>query len=695
MSTPRIPFLHLTRLARVQNTIPTLRPKHLTRLPRQHQPCQRFSAPAHKLQPAVDSHQRFRRGIAVAAGALTLVVAWYYARQRPAYSQQANGDPLGLFSSLVHRRSIKSDSESTYDTDLQEFLEDLKDGDAGSVLADGKVGRKRKKGRRKAGVGKEEETNALLSAMQAFFNDLRGEVVGVTFKDGEIRVKRGHVKPKGKNKHHTSSLKHEPHLPILPLPARTFTRTDVSHHTTKQTGIWIIHNNGVYDITSFVDIHPGGERIFMAAGKSIDPFWSVFTIHHSPETYDILEQYRIGDLTPDDDPALAEEMHKKEVEALGQLFANDPKRDPSLIVRSAQPCNAETPKPELSAHFVTPNYKFYVRNHLPVPHVDEEDFALEVEGPGITDGFRLSLEDLKSRFRRTDVMVTMQCAGNRRKDMKDQQPKPVKGLGWEEGAIGNAVWGGVLLRDILASAGYPVNDLGRMAEDGVEHVVFDAMDGYGASIPARTAMDPLREVLVAYEMNGEPLPPDHGAPLRVVVGGTVAARSVKWVNKITLSEEESYSHWQRKDYKGFSPSATQETSDYEKAESIQDTPVQSAILEVNPEDGKLHLKGYAYSGAGRAIIRVDVSADGGKTWSDAELHHPPQEHHKQWAWTQWETTLAVPKDVAATEVVCKAVDADYNTQPESISTVYNVRGVLNTAWHRVRMHFGGDGKEEV
>ena len=108
--------------------------------------------------------------------------------------------------------------------------------------------------------------------------------------------------------------------------------------------------------------------------------------------------------------------------------------------------------------------------------------------------------------------------------------------------------------------------------------------GYGASIPVKKATDPNGDVLLAYEMNGETLPLDHGFPVRVVVPGHVAARSVKWLDRIVLSDDESYSHWQRQDYKGFSPSATLETSDYSSAQSIQELPVQSVIL--SPKNGQ-------------------------------------------------------------------------------------------------------------
>jgi sulfite oxidase len=178
---------------------------------------------------------------------------------------------------------------------------------------------------------------------------------------------------------------------------------------------------------------------------------------------------------------------------------------------------------------------------------------------------------------------------------------------------------------------------------------------------------------------------------------------VKWLDRIVLSDEESDSHWQRQDYKGFSPSATLETSNYSLAQSIQELPVQSAIL--TPKNGekalridrngqtgilvkgifKQHLhEGYAWSGGGRGINRVDVSSDGGKTWIDAKLVQNESNWGKQWAWTKWEAFVPIYNFEDA-EIICKAVDSSYQSQPENFGSIYNVRGVLSNAWHRVKI----------
>eukprot|EP00842_Homolaphlyctis_polyrhiza_P002854 jgi/Hompol1/356/HPOL_003107-RA len=478
-----------------------------------------------------------------------------------------------------------------------------------------------------------------------------------------------------------------------------FTRGEVSAHNSVETGIWVTYGDGVYDISEFVSIHPGGERILLAAGQAIDPFWAVFSIHGTPETRELLETYRIGDLLPRKEDPTADAAAAGATSGIEKLFANEPERHDSLRVLSARPCNAEA-APDSLLSFVTPNDRFFVRNHLPVPVVDPATYRLQLEGPGIPEDFSISLDELK-RLPRTDVMVTLQCAGNRRKEMTANQPKPIKGLQWEGGAISNTVWSGVRLRDVLAAAGYTLPDLASTEPlpGGVAHVVFDGIEGYGASIPIEKAIDPRGDVLLAYEMNGEPIPRDHGFPVRAVVPGHVAARSVKWLGKISLSDDESPSHWQQRDYKGFSPSATLETSDYSTAKSIQELPVQSAILSPQPgatlvpdASGLATIKGYAVSGGGRGINRVDVSIDGGKSWIDAELVQTPnQPYGRQWAWTHWEAripasqlaTAAKNSPTGEIKLVCKAVDSSYNSQPETFDGIYNVRGVLVGAWQRI------------
>ena len=376
-------------------------------------------------------------------------------------------------------------------------------------------------------------------------------------------------------------------------------------------------------------------------------------------------------------------------------YAKDPERHPALRINSATPFNAETPQQLLTDNFYTPNELFFVRNHLPVPHLDLKEFKVEVQVPGKRKSLKLDVEELKKKFKVHTISATIQCAGNRRSHMAVDS-KPVKGLSWGMTAISNAEWTGVMLADVLEWAG--------IKEDDFEYIIFQGedkdMEGvpYEASIPASVALDPRREVMLAFKMNGQDIPLDHGYPLRLVVPGSVGARQVKWISKIIPSKEESKSHWQQKDYKTFTPSVDWSTADFEKAVAIQDYPIQSAITEptngATIEGDEVTLKGYAWSGGGRGIIRVEVSADGGKTWHEAELQTAKQKYNRQWAWTLWEATVKLPENViksgGTTKLVCKAIDSSHNQQPESAESIWNLRGLIHNAWHKVEVEVDVD-----
>lgn len=471
-------------------------------------------------------------------------------------------------------------------------------------------------------------------------------------------------------------------------PRRLIRLDEVKEHGRGAQRKWVIRGTRVFDITDWIDAHPGGPVILRAVGGSIDKYWDIFTIHKSQDIYDILEGYLIGDIDPRD--LIDGNVPESDVQ---DPFVSDPSRDPCLLQHTRKPCNAETPADYLDS-FITPNEKFYVRNHLWVPESDEKSHILTVEMPDGTEK-EYSLADLKSKFRSFRITATLQCSGNRRKHMS-AGARPATGLPWDVGAISNADWTGVRLRDVVEDAGFSVDE---WDPEEVKHVHFIGAEAYGASIPIAKALDPRGDVILAYEMGGKPLPLDHGYPLRVLVPGHTAARSVKWLEKIVLSDEESPSQWQQRDYKCFGPNQAAKDVDWSSAPAIQETPVQSAITSVREvssssdkgrreqqihglKEDAVKVEGYAFSGGGREIVRVDVSADGGKNWQQAVLLPDDSQGHKNWAWKRWEMT--VPKSAVGKEIVVKAVDDSYNVQPESYEALYNFRGNLTTAWHRVQ-----------
>lgn len=484
----------------------------------------------------------------------------------------------------------------------------------------------------------------------------------------------------------TTSLHAEaPPASKTPPKERLFRLSELKSHGKDAEKYWVVRGDRVYDITEWIPNHPGGEVILRAAGSDVTPFWKIFTIHQKKDVYEILEQYFIGKIDPRD----LVDGHVP-TDSIEDPFKDDPERDGRLHVHSDRPCNAETPADALQS-FLTSNDLFYVRNHLWVPRVKLDDYKLLIELPDGTEK-EYTMKELQERFKECKITATMQCSGNRRKHMTEAS-RATNGLQWDVGAISTAEWTGVRLRDVLADCGVDVLGI----PDGVDHAQFSGSEAYGASIPIDKAIDPRGDVLLAYKMNGQDLPPNHGYPLRVVVPGNVAARSVKWVNKITLSDEESTSQWQRRDYKCFGPNEGSKP-DWDAATSIQEMPVQSAITSVkdisthSPTDRKLvrvygleedsvMVEGYSFSGGGRGIVRVDISVDDGQTWNQAELLKSDPKGCRSWAWQQWK--YLVPRQKVGRAIVVKAVDEAYNTQPDSYEAHYNFRGNLTSGWHRV------------
>ncbi len=272
----------------------------------------------------------------------------------------------------------------------------------------------------------------------------------------------------------------------------------------------------------------------------------------------------------------------------------------------------------------------------------------------------------------------MQCAGNRRADML--AVRPVTGDPWSAGAIGNAIWSGVSLAHVLRAAGAAVSPnlhVGFSSLDDIE------MKGehfrFGASIPMSKALSP--EVLVALAMNGKPLAPQHGFPVRIVTPGFAGVRSPKWLAAIEVRDAPSYNPVQAEDYKLLPPDITRvEDIDWSRGVTINDMPVNSAICEPHAHArlsrGTMRMRGWAASTA-RSIVRVDVSTDGGRSWLQATL--APQT--SPWSWTLWDADVDL--GVGEHELVVRAWDSAGQTQPSAPDDTWNVKGYLSASWHRV------------
>ncbi|RLN03772.1 sulfite oxidase [Panicum miliaceum] len=377
-------------------------------------------------------------------------------------------------------------------------------------------------------------------------------------------------------------------------------------------------------------------------------------------------------------------------------YAEEPPRHPALKINSKEPFNAEPHRSALVTSYITPVDFFYKRNHGPIPKVEDlSRYNVYISGL-VNKPIQLSMADIWA-LPKYNVTATLQCAGNRRTAMS--KVRKVRGVGWDISALGNATWGGAKLSDVLELVGIP--KLSSVTSLGGKHVEFVSVDKckeekggpYTASIPLKQATDPDADVLLAYEMNGEVLNRDHGYPLRVVVPGVIGARSVKWLDSINIIEEECQGFFTQKDYKMFPPTVDWDNINWSTRRPQMDFPVQSAICTLEDVDvikeGKARIAGYALSGGGRGIERVDISVDGGKTWVEARRYQKdnvpyvsdgPQSD--KWAWVLFEATLDIP---ANAEIVAKAVDSAANVQPENVEDIWNLRGILNTSWHRIKI----------
>lgn len=200
----------------------------------------------------------------------------------------------------------------------------------------------------------------------------------------------------------------------------TFKLDEIQQHNSMEKGVWVTYGIGVYDITKFIPKHPGSDKIMLGAGSAIDPFWAIYQQHNTQEILTILEKYRIGNISPEDEVT---------TDDMGSPWAHEPKRHPLLKATSERPFNAEPPITILADNFYTPNEFFYVRNHLPVPVLDEKAYELDVEietaKAGATEKQRaLSYEDIKALPKYT-VTAAVMCGGNRRSEMTTV--KSVKG----------------------------------------------------------------------------------------------------------------------------------------------------------------------------------------------------------------------------------------------------------------------------
>ncbi|XP_059280356.1 nitrate reductase [NADH] [Lycium ferocissimum] len=386
-------------------------------------------------------------------------------------------------------------------------------------------------------------------------------------------------------------------------------------------------------------------------------------------------------------------------------------RNFSLIrLTGKHPFNSEPPLARLMHHgFITPVPLHYVRNHGPVPKGSWGDWSVEVTGL-VKRPMKFTMDQLVNEFPSRELPVTLVCAGNRRKEQN--MVKQTIGFNWGAAAVSTTVWRGVPLRALLKRCGVYSKKKGALnvCFEGADMLPGGGGSKYGTSIKKEFAMDPSRDIIVAYMQNGEMLAPDHGFPVRMIIPGFIGGRMVKWLKRIVVTTQESESYYHYKDNRVLPPHVDAELANAEawwykpeyiinelNINSVITTPCHEEILPINAwtTQRPYTLRGYAYSGGGKKVSRVEVTLDGGETWSVCTLDHPekPTKYGKYWCWCFWSLEVEVLDLLSAKEIAVRAIDETMNTQPEKL--IWNVMGMMNNCWFRVKMNVCKPHKGEI
>ena len=323
------------------------------------------------------------------------------------------------------------------------------------------------------------------------------------------------------------------------------------------------------------------------------------------------------------------------------------------IVRGESPLNLEMPFEKLE-EFITPTELFYVRTHFPIPNIDRNAWWVRIEG-AVENPFAINYEQLLN-LESVTVPVTLECAGNNRNFL---EPK-IKGVQWGLGAVGTAQWTGVPLSALLERA---------VVKATAREVILEGADGgiledpksppgklhFARSIPLGKAR---ADVLLAYKMNGEELPPQNGFPVRAIVPGWYAMASIKWLQRIIVTEQAftgyyqtiDYAYWKRLEQEA---ELTPLTEMQVKAEIAK-----PAQAETVPANSSVRVHGAAWTSDGQ-ITKVELSTDGGTTWGQANLLGEPKPN----AWRLWEFNWQTPAAAGNQTLIARATDSLGRTQP--------------------------------
>ena len=340
----------------------------------------------------------------------------------------------------------------------------------------------------------------------------------------------------------------------------------------------------------------------------------------------------------------------------------------SVIVHSSN--TLETKRSAFGTSVITPSDQLYLRNNLPSPDasiVADRD-AWEIDIGGVKNPRKLKVGELKTMGLDTVAMV-LQCSGNGRGFF----PSKPSGTGWTVGAAGCVVWSGVPVRAVVDALGGVVDGGIYMTGTGGEKLP-DGIDPKTIVVERSVPAVAMQDAMLAWEMNGEPIPLAHGGPLRLIVPGYTGVNNIKYIKQLAFTPHESEAKIMSHGYRITPPGAKSDPSQ----PSVQEMSVKSWINSPLPEDGKLkagstaQIQGVAFGGM-HAVKGVEVSIDGGKTWKAARLIGPDL---GKYAWRQFVLQAKLP--AGSHMLASRATDTAGNVQPETRGE--NQSGYNNTSW---------------
>ncbi|CCH42867.1 nitrate reductase (NADPH) [Wickerhamomyces ciferrii] len=406
-----------------------------------------------------------------------------------------------------------------------------------------------------------------------------------------------------------------------------------------------------------------------------------------------------------------------------QTKDNKVARDPRLLrLTGSHPFNCEAPLTDLfNDGFITSSDLHFVRNHGPVPHVEDEGvlgWNFSVSGD-VSSPFEMNIGAMIKEFPQYTNPITICCAGNRRKEQN--QVKKGKGFNWGAAGVSTSLWTGCFLWDVIQRANPSKKARYLWMEGGDD----PAKGAYGTCIPLHMVRDPERNIMLAYKQNGIYLEPDHGKPLRCVIPGVIGGRSVKWLKRLIVSEIPSDNWYHFYDNRVLPTMVTPEmaaTQDHwwkDERYAIYDLNLQSItvfpeneermIINDSTQNDLYKVKGFAYNGGGKRVGRVEVSLDSGKNWKLCNLNYPEDkfrdagyielfggtinvcERMSCLCWCFWDIEIPKSEFKDSTGLVVRAMDISMTVQPRTM--YWNVTSMLNNWWYRVAIQPGSSPDE--